>query len=117
MRLDSTNDHQVNSPANSNTTSQHVANASPFLRSESHVGLPPAPNQSIPFPMFRQALTSVSYYHPSTINWPTAPANGLMEIPQLNPYVVWCPINYGWIGNSGLCNAIWWCDTYRAPFA
>ncbi|CAM8927369.1 unnamed protein product [Rhodiola kirilowii] len=93
--------HQVTSPAKSTTASEHVPIS--FLSSESQVGLPPAPNQNIPFPMFHQPLSSIGYYHPNTIIWPTAPANGLIAMPQLNPYMVSSPLNYGWNGNPGFC--------------
>uniref|UniRef100_A0A7N1A360 Stress response protein NST1 n=1 Tax=Kalanchoe fedtschenkoi TaxID=63787 RepID=A0A7N1A360_KALFE len=93
--------HQINSPPKSTMNLEHVASS--FLSSGSQAGLPPPPNQSLAFPMYHQAPSTMGYYHPSTIIWPTPPANGLIAMSGLNPYVVSSPLNYGWNGNPGFC--------------
>ncbi|KAJ7971425.1 Protein shisa-5 [Quillaja saponaria] len=64
--------------------------------------LPPAPDQSIQYPIF-QAPSTMGYYQHNPVSWTAGPANGLMPFPHPNHYLYAGPIGYGLNDNSHFC--------------
>lgn len=92
-------------PWNSPTqTSPHNGDNGKITASMTSVqgAFPSIHNPNVSFPVF-QGPSTVGYYHHNPMTWSTAPANGLMQYPHSNHYLLPSPFGYGLNGDSHFC--------------